>query len=453
MSPRSSMNESPDANEYFGKWDSRSPSPTDPSNFKRHDVIWEDEQKINRAHEDTTRDNWYRDDWFNRQDQWHDDEQQQYAPRRQSEQRYQYHREMDDRHITRLRSPSPERPRWTNRDMLASQNRSLDRGMEKYFQQNFSTVEGAHPMGQSMGYDVQLPMQPLHGTALNGFATNALREASGIPAAGGRRLPKPPPATQRAVFMPNPNTPLPINTKPERLSTRNRRLPQIPSSSAIFGTNPTGTLTNSLFGFAKKLTSGPQPTQQQQHQQPEQPNRHLPTQNGFFSKFTGAQQQNVPVFPTAPPLKRTLPNSHSFGGGVNPIIGGSSPGQLRRSGRGAKLPMIPGTGPMAPNAPVKRQLPNRGGLFSRSLDNGEPPKLDTVLEAGRGVRKLPVPNVREASSVSGMAPNLGYDQMMLNGGAGPAPQPNGNPAFNANMPTMIPPTISIQQPNEDMMWQ
>ena len=72
------------------------------------------------------RDNWYRDDWFNKQEEWNrtqpmlDD----FSNNSRYRDPYRYKNEADDRYITRLRSPSPERPKWTNRDMMAYQNRS-----------------------------------------------------------------------------------------------------------------------------------------------------------------------------------------------------------------------------------------------------------------------------------------------------------------------------------------
>jgi hypothetical protein len=52
--------------------------------------------------------------------------------------------------------------------------------------------------------------------------------ASGL--LSGRRLPQPPPEFQKPVSMPVPNTPLPLSQKTISLSTRNRKLPQVPKN-------------------------------------------------------------------------------------------------------------------------------------------------------------------------------------------------------------------------------
>ena len=121
----------------------------------------------------------------------------------------------------------------------------------------------------------------------------------------------------------------------------------------------------------------------------------------------------------------------------------------KRPGRGAKLPQVPQGGmlpplqhphrPQQPNdggANSRRNLPHRDGYYSRSLENDPtsqhhqqimgPPgehhpqqhqKLDTVLEAGRGVRKLPVPIVKTGT---------GRNNGMMNGGGGPMNMTNHN---------------------------
>ena len=69
----------------------------------------------------------------------------------------------------------------------------------------------------------------------------------------------------------------------------------------------------------------------------------------------------------------------------------------RGTSRGAKLPVVPGTQPQPQGVSGffgsitgRRKLPDRGTAQSRSLDypSGHP-TLETVVEAGRGVRKLP----------------------------------------------------------------
>lgn len=67
------------------------------------------------------------------------------------------------------------------------------------------------------------------------------------------------------------------------------------------------------------------------------------------------------------------------------------------------------------------------GHSTRSLENDHHPAVNTVLEAGRGVRKLPVPNVppirngpTAITTTSNVMPNGGissYDQVLLDNGA------------------------------------
>jgi len=67
-------------------------------------------------------------------------------------------------------------------------------------------------------------------------------------------------------------------------------------------------------------------------------------------------------------------------------------------------------------------------MQSRSLDNGDsgyypPQAVNTVVEAGRGVRKLPVPVVRNNGVNNGPTP---YEQMLLDTAhVGPATDPLG----------------------------
>ncbi len=504
--------------------------------------------------------NWYRDDWFNRQDQWQlDSERRRQRQDQRQQQSYQYHREADDRYITRLRSPSPERPRWTNRDMLSYQNRSLDRGMVgpgHYGNSNGFPPGGMGPGPPPPGHLDGGPMGPgppgpasgppgpfqrlgggiggRNGDIMRNLdrATLALREAAGIPTTGGRLLPKPPPEAQKPVSMLQPTTPLPLNQM-GRLSRGNRKLPQIPANAnrngAIPGAGPapTSAISNLFGGFAKKMGVGaaahgptaagyhqqqlhqqhlqqqqlqqqhgfmPHMQQQQQamgmqhfpqqQQQPPQQKKLLPFSFGFGKSQTEQQQQQhmqqqqqQRMFQTAPPL--AMRNSQSFqlpglGGGLNSGTG-------RRPGRGAKLPQVPmGVNPGMTNGggggllgglagmmnggggggmQRRRQLPDRGGMQSRSLEqdynnhvnmplpNQQP--MDTVVEAGRGVRKLPVPMVRTGTNggmngaAVGGAPNGGagpggggmgaptpFEQMLLEnpnlempGAGGPVPPP------------------------------
>ena len=97
------------------------------------------------------------------------------------------------------------------------------------------------------------------------------------------------------------------------------------------------------------------------------------------------------------------------------------------AGRGAKLPVVPGSANTAhAHAPThaqpqqhvgggvsgffgsitnRRKLPDRGGVQSRSLDYPGGPTLETVVEAGRGVRKLPLQPGAMSSNL-GMLKNL-----------------------------------------------
>ena len=204
--------------------------------------------------------------------------------------------------------------------------------------------------------------------------------------------------------------------KTEKLTTRNRRLPQIPSGPGQqqqplpHGNGSAQGLTNSLFGFAKKLTTvATTPTTQ--HAQSV-----MRTSQSF----------------TLPPLSRVGP---------------------KRPGRGAKLPQVP-QGGLPPQAMPqngagncsRRQLPNRDGYYSRSLEQdpqllaghhpvGQHQKLDTVLEAGRGVRKLPVPVVKTGTGRNGIingGPSNG--SAMVNSSNGMSQQqpqmPGSNTAYN-----------------------
>ena len=81
--------------------------------------------------------------------------------------------------------------------------------------------------------------------------TAALRERIGLPLlAAGRRLPRPPLEGQRAMNIPAfPRRPLPHTQKPERLTTRNRKLPKIPNplSGVEFKSGTAGTQFNGKY--------------------------------------------------------------------------------------------------------------------------------------------------------------------------------------------------------------
>ena len=291
------------------------------------------------------RDNWYRDDWFSRQDQW------QHDTHRDS---YQYRREADDRYITRLRSPSPERAHWM-------QDRSATIGYYSHLDTKPPPIGSLY---QNRSLDRKfIPSLYEYSSAVPPLAPRAMA-ASGLGGQGGRRLPQPPPEAQKALAMPLPNTPLPMSQKPVALSFRNRKLPRLPTSQP----------TNVGIGV---------PVQSRMAQQKPQ------------AAVRGSRSFNMPF-------------GSLFGGG-----GGQANGNLRqqgvppvgRSGRGAKLPVVPGTVPantgLFPSlfanrsAANRRQLPERSGPHSRSLENDyyDPNRvrstLETVVEAGRGVRKLP----------------------------------------------------------------
>ena len=207
--------------------------------------------------------------------------------------------------------------------------------------------------------------------------TAALRERIGLPLlAAGRRLPRPPLEGQRAMNIPSfPHRPLPHTQKPERLSTRNRRLPKIPnplsgvefkssgSAVASAAASNANTLTTSLFGFARKLTTAGTPL-----------SHHPPTP-------FGQQRQEV-----------ALKNSQSISGGLSVGGGPPRPAQGRPPGRGAKLPSVPKIG--APHR--RRQLPDRGALYSRSLEGLHKTiyfSLNIVLSAFLKLMSLGIPVV------------------------------------------------------------
>lgn len=202
----------------------------------------------------------------------------------------------------------------------------------------------------------------------------------------------------------HPHTPLPFTQKTEKLSTRNRRLPQIPGRPGQPGSGQQPSmangsaqgLTNSLFGLAKKLTSSTAT-----------PTTHTNPQSVMRTSQS---------YTTLPPLGRVGP---------------------KRPGRGARLPQVPQGGVLqqlpSNGGSNRRHLPNRDGYYSRSLENDpemmmghqQQQKLDTVLEAGRGVRKLPVPIVKTGSS--------GRNGGMMNGG----PVGNGGGVMGPNSNGMM----------------
>ena len=87
------------------------------------------------------------------------------------------------------------------------------------------------PLSTAALIDPPMPPLPLLPPPQAPSLTAALRERIGLPLlAAGRRLPKPPLEGQRALNIPLfPRRPHPQSQKPERLTTRNRRLPKIPN--------------------------------------------------------------------------------------------------------------------------------------------------------------------------------------------------------------------------------
>lgn len=166
--------------------------------------------------------------------------------------------------------------------------------------------------------------------------------ASGL--ISGRRLPLPPPEAQKPVSMPLPNTPLPLSQKPASLSTRNRKLPQVPKN-----------VNGNTVGFG--LTN---------------PNVPPAKPSSWASKVRNSKSFNLPF--------------SSFAGVATAAQRSNG---VPRTGRGARLPVIPGT---VHGSAMMRTRPDRlSSVQSRSLDydNRQTCTLETVVEAGRGVRKLP----------------------------------------------------------------
>lgn len=201
-----------------------------------------------------------------------------------------------------------------------------------------------------------------------------MNQMTGMGGLGGRRLPQPPPEAQKAMAMPLPNTPLPMSQKPISLSTRNRRLPRVPSSQAQsqFPSVGVGVPAPGSSGVGGRMPSAAG----------KQNVRNSRSFNMPFGSIFGLGSGN---------------NGTMMGNGHIPP----------RTGRGAKLPVVPGTVPantgFMPSLfgsrsamANRRHLPDRAGPLSRSLDTGDyydqtraRSTLETVVEAGRGVRKLP----------------------------------------------------------------
>ena len=224
---------------------------------------------------------------------------------------------------------------------------------------------------------------------LNGYLTETGRNLSQpslainrlVGAATGRRLPQPPPEAQKPLAMPLPNTPLPMLQKPVALSTRNRKLPQVPAN-ANSGVGGGPSLTNTMTTSVTKTRPSVRSSR----------SFHLPFASAFGATDGATTQQAGHL--------SSLSN------------------RTAKSGRGAKLPVVPGSANTA-HAHVqpqhdgragvsgffgsitgRRKLPDRGTAQSRSLDYpGAGPTLETVVEAGRGVRKLPLQPGKASNSL------------------------------------------------------
>ena len=191
------------------------------------------------------RDNWYRDDWVNRQNDWGYDG----GP-------HSGYRSDTDHggHIRRMRTPSPQRTQpWPDQQAahggvhagstgaIAGQGGGpgpVDSG-GYYPIGNGSTQQPnggqRNPMLGAMFQNRSLDRSAIFGTGarngLNHYLSEtgrnwsqpslAINRLVGA-ATGGRRLPQPPPEAQKPFAMPLPNTPLPMNQKPVALSFRNR---------------------------------------------------------------------------------------------------------------------------------------------------------------------------------------------------------------------------------------
>ena len=78
---------------------------------------------------------------------------------------------------------------------------------------------------------------PVSGGAPTGMGTGSQFGLGGGVGGGGRRLPQPPPVTQKPLKMSGTSgtTPLPMSQKQVHLSTRNRKLPRVPAAAAMLG--------------------------------------------------------------------------------------------------------------------------------------------------------------------------------------------------------------------------
>ena len=196
--------------------------------------------------------------------------------------------------------------------------------------------------------------------------------ASGL--ISGRRLPLPPPESQKPVSMPLPATPLPLSQKTVSLSTRNRKLPQVPKN--VNGNAVGAGLTN--------------------------PGVPPPKASSWASRVRNSKSFNLPF--------------SSFSGVAQAAQRSNG---VQRTGRGAKLPVIPGT---VHGSAMMRTRPDRlTGAQSRSLDytTRQNCTLETVVEAGRGVRKLPAQPAAQPATANAAGRTRFFRQNGVAGTAAP----------------------------------
>lgn len=278
-----------------------------------------------------------------------------------SKQQYPARREDESRHIMRMRTPSPQRTQqpW---DPNIGLPHSIDVAAPYYRTASAAATQHAPALG-AMFQNRSLDRSAIFGTGARRGLNNYLSESGRnwsqpslainrlVGAATGRRLPQPPPESQKPLAMPMPNTPLPMNQKPVALSFRNRKLPQVPANA------------NSAVGGGPTLAS-----------------TYTTSVTKTRTSVKSSKSFNLPFASAFMATDRNQPSAAR--GGPN------------RISRGAKLPVVPGTQPAGVSGffgsiTGRRQLPDRGQ--SRSLDYpGSGPTLETVVEAGRGVRKLPI---------------------------------------------------------------
>ena len=126
------------------------------------------------------------------------------------------------------------------------QNRSLDRkyvnqypdlGMDLYAglnsQRNSWNSQPNLLPGMQSRHPNSLALNLVGNTPVTGAPTGSQFGLGGGVGGGGRRLPQPPPVTQKPLKMSGTTgtTPLPMSQKQVVLSTRNRKLPRVPASA------------------------------------------------------------------------------------------------------------------------------------------------------------------------------------------------------------------------------